>query len=161
MLCFRLLTIKTITVRTKTSNNQTSKDSDPCIVPQHLRQQQPPQPPQQSQQQQQQQQLQQEQNRFLGRDTADEGDDDESDSDNELIEKLAKIPLNKPREVVINYSGYPELDSDIGPSELSDIAEEPEEGLTDTEDRDTPMNENAIGGYGHPKLGAGMPMYDR
>ena len=35
------------------------------------------------------------------------------------------------REVLINYSsGYPELDSDIGPSELSDIAEEPEEGLT-------------------------------
>ena len=35
------------------------------------------------------------------------------------------------REVMINYSsGYPELDSDIGPSELSDIAEEPEEGLT-------------------------------
>ena len=28
------------------------------------------------------------------------------------------------REVLINYSsGYPELDSDIGPSELSDIAE--------------------------------------
>ena len=99
----------------------------------------------------------------MGRDTrADEGDD-ESDSDGELIEKLAKIPLNKPREVVINYSGYPELDSDIGPSELSDIAEEPEDGLTDTEDRDTPMNENAIGGYGHPRLGAvaGMPMYDR
>ena len=34
------------------------------------------------------------------------------------------------REVLINYSGYPELDSDIGPSELSDIAEEPEDGLT-------------------------------
>jgi hypothetical protein len=33
-----------------------------------------------------------------------------------------------------NYSGYPELDSDIGPSELSDIAEEPEEGLTDSDD---------------------------
>ena len=36
--------------------------------------------------------------------------------------------------MMINYSGYPELDSDIGPSELSDIAEEPEEGLTDSDD---------------------------
>jgi len=41
--------------------------------------------------------------------------------------------------LMVNYSGYPELDSDIGPSELSDIAEEPEEGLTDSEDdRSTP-----------------------
>jgi hypothetical protein len=41
--------------------------------------------------------------------------------------------------MMINYSGYPELDSDIGPSELSDIAEEPEEGLTDSDsDRATP-----------------------
>jgi hypothetical protein len=41
--------------------------------------------------------------------------------------------------MMVNYSGYPELDSDIGPSELSDIAEEPEEGLTDSdEDRMTP-----------------------
>ena len=48
--------------------------------------------------------------------------------------------LQQPREVLINYtSGYPELDSDIGPSELSDIAEEPEEGLTDTDsDQSTP-----------------------
>ena len=38
--------------------------------------------------------------------------------------------------MMINYSGYPELDSDIGPSELSDIAEEPEEGLTDDSDDD-------------------------
>ena len=45
--------------------------------------------------------------------------------------------------MVIGYSGYPELDSDIGnPSELSDIAEEPEDGFTDNEDRDsvTPQN---------------------
>ncbi len=34
------------------------------------------------------------------------------------------------------HSGYPELDSDIGPSELSDIAEEPEDGLTDEDDED-------------------------
>ena len=41
--------------------------------------------------------------------------------------------------MMVNYSGYPELDSDIGPSELSDIAEEPEEGLTDSDsDRATP-----------------------
>lgn len=48
--------------------------------------------------------------------------------------------LQQPREVLINYtSGYPELDSDIGPSELSDIAEEPEEGLTDSDsDQSTP-----------------------
>lgn len=158
MLSFRLLTIKTITVRTKTSNNQTSKDSDPCLVPQHLRQQQQASQPHHQQHS----QKPQPHTRFLSRDTtAEEGDDDESDSDGELLEKLSKIPLNKPREVVINYSGYPELDSDIGPSELSDIAEEPEEGLTDTEDRDTPMNENAIGGYGHPRNVSGMPMYDR
>ena len=44
--------------------------------------------------------------------------------------------------MVIGFSGYPELDSDLGPSELSDIAEEPEDGLTDNEDRDsvTPQN---------------------
>ena len=52
----------------------------------------------------------------------------------------AYAQLQQPREVLINYtSGYPELDSDIGPSELSDIAEEPEEGLTDTDsDQSTP-----------------------
>ena len=55
------------------------------------------------------------------------------------------------REVLINYSGYPELDSDIGPSELSDIAEEPEEGLTsdDGSRGSTPKivtnNSNSIG----------------
>jgi hypothetical protein len=38
--------------------------------------------------------------------------------------------------MMVNFSGYPELDSDIGPSELSDIAEEPEEGLTDDSDDD-------------------------
>ena len=43
---------------------------------------------------------------------------------------LQSHKMQPTREVSINYSGYPELDSDIGPSELSDIAEEPEEGLT-------------------------------
>lgn len=47
-----------------------------------------------------------------------------------LMKDSSNGDLRQPREVVINYSGYPELDSDIGPSELSDIAEEPEEGLT-------------------------------
>ncbi len=44
------------------------------------------------------------------------------DSNSKVVQQQAQ-----PREVLINYSGYPELDSDIGPSELSDIAEEPEE----------------------------------
>jgi hypothetical protein len=39
------------------------------------------------------------------------------DSDDEEEE----TPKKQPREMIINYSGYPELDSDIGPSELSDI----------------------------------------
>ncbi len=52
-------------------------------------------------------------------------------------EQKPQQPLEEPREMIINYSsGYPELDSDIGPSELSDIAEEPEEGLT-SEDNDS------------------------
>ena len=46
---------------------------------------------------------------------------------------LQSHKMQPTREVSINYSGYPELDSDIGPSELSDIAEEPEEGLTSDE----------------------------
>ena len=49
----------------------------------------------------------------------------------------AQPVIAQPREVLINYnnhSGYPELDSDIGPSELSDIAEEPEDGLTSSEE---------------------------
>ena len=47
--------------------------------------------------------------------------------------------ISQPREVLISYnhSGYPELDSDIGPSELSDIAEEPEEGLTTSEEEES------------------------
>ena len=49
------------------------------------------------------------------------------------IEEEEEEMIKQPREVLINYSGYPELDSDIGPSELSDIAEEPEEGLTSEE----------------------------
>ena len=74
--------------------------------------------------------------------------DPDSDSDNELLEKLAShASLLRPRELIINYAApngvpvattgggigiYPaDLDSDIGPSELSDIAEEPEDDLTD------------------------------
>lgn len=50
--------------------------------------------------------------------------------------------VQQPQQLVVGMSGYPELDSDIGPSELSDIAEEPEDGLTDHDDRDslTPKN---------------------
>ena len=51
--------------------------------------------------------------------------------------QTAQPVIAQPREVLINYnnhSGYPELDSDIGPSELSDIAEEPEDGLTTSEE---------------------------
>ena len=54
-----------------------------------------------------------------------------------LYLQTAQPVIAQPREVLINYnnhSGYPELDSDIGPSELSDIAEEPEDGLTTSEE---------------------------
>ena len=62
----------------------------------------------------------------------------DSDSDSELMEKLAAHPVvagpPRPRELVINYnSTYPDIDSDIGPSELSDIAEEPEDELSEEE----------------------------
>ena len=62
----------------------------------------------------------------------------DSDSDSELMEKLAAHPVvagpPRPRELVINYnSAYPDIDSDIGPSELSDIAEEPEDELSEEE----------------------------
>ena len=63
------------------------------------------------------------------------------DSDSELIEKLHTHNIingvARSRELIINYSGYPEMvDSDIGPSELSDIPEdeEPEDELTDSDD---------------------------
>ena len=69
---------------------------------------------------------------------------DDSDSDSELIEKLQNHPViagpPRARELVINYSAYPDIDSDIGPSELSDIAEEPEDEYSDSENdrRSTP-----------------------
>ena len=61
--------------------------------------------------------------------------EDDDDHNVEVIDGMTTTSNNTmpipQREVLINYSsGYPELDSDIGPSELSDIAEEPEEGLT-------------------------------
>ena len=61
--------------------------------------------------------------------------EDDDDHNVEVIDGMTATSNNTmpipQREVLINYSsGYPELDSDIGPSELSDIAEEPEEGLT-------------------------------
>ena len=61
------------------------------------------------------------------------------DSDTELMEKLHTHSIingvARSRELIINYSGFPEPgDSDLGPSELSDIAEEPEDELTDSED---------------------------
>ncbi len=132
---------KAVTVRTRSMNDVMSKDSDPCTLPFSMRNGAAA-------------------SKSLFRDS-------DSDSEGELIEKLTssngnashglKQSLNnghmtngfsKPREVLLNYSGYPELDSDIGPSELSDIAEEPEEGLTDNDDDDdddhdsvTPQNE--------------------
>ena len=62
---------------------------------------------------------------------------EDSDSDSELIEKLQNHPVMagppRSRELIINYGGFPDIDSDIGPSELSDIAEEPEDEYTDSE----------------------------
>lgn len=78
-----------VSMRTKTSNEDLSMESESCKIPISVK-------------------------AFLMKLK------DNNSSDNEP----------QPREVLINYSGYPELDSDIGPSELSDIAEEPEEGLT-------------------------------
>merc|ERR1719486_695204 len=57
-------------------------------------------------------------------------DDDDCPSPPDGASSTHSSKMQPTREVLINYSGYPELDSDIGPSELSDIAEEPEEGLT-------------------------------
>jgi hypothetical protein len=131
--------IKYITVRTKSGKDTTSSESDRVMVPSDI----------------------------IGRvdsDTESEGevferlrkdqiqlDNIHAQLDQSSIMSSAQIvditddsqnyaELQQPREVLINYtSGYPELDSDIGPSELSDIAEEPEEGLTDTDsDQSTP-----------------------
>ena len=62
----------------------------------------------------------------------------DSDSDSELMEKLQKhspaiSAAPRSRELVINYNAFPDIDSDIGPSELSDIAEEPEDEYSDSE----------------------------
>ena len=68
-------------------------------------------------------------------------DASDSDSEGEVIQKLRKDRIltqqqpTQPREVLIQYNGYP--DSDVGPSELSDIAEEPEDGLTTSEESGT------------------------
>ncbi len=60
---------------------------------------------------------------------------EESRNPIEDFTERAKQQDSEPSAVpLVNFSGYPELDSDIGPSELSDIAEEPEEGLTDSDD---------------------------
>jgi RIMS-binding protein 2 len=125
------MSVKSITVRTK-SRDKLSKDSDPCMI--NVRR----------------------------------SSDEDSESEGELIERLAPGTagtnlsrgangngLAKPREMLLNYSGYPELDSDIGPSELSDIAEEPEEGLTDNEegrDSETPSNDARTPAYDRSSL---------
>jgi len=111
------LSFKTVTVRTR-SHDKSSGDSAPALVPEGL----------------------------LGVKKENEEKAGEvkrspissPDSDTELIEKLHTHNIingvARSRELIINYSGYPEMDSDIGPSELSDIAEEPEDELTDSED---------------------------
>eukprot|EP00090_Calanus_glacialis_P024942 TRINITY_DN3873_c0_g1_i1.p1 TRINITY_DN3873_c0_g1~~TRINITY_DN3873_c0_g1_i1.p1 ORF type:complete len:1331 (+),score=212.74 TRINITY_DN3873_c0_g1_i1:800-4792(+) len=103
------LSIKAVTVRTK-SNDKLSSESSSCALPDSL----------------------------VTCETRMSGGNDDSDSENELIEKLQNHPViagpARTRELIINYSGYPDIDSDIGPSELSDIAEEPEDELTDSED---------------------------
>ena len=89
----------TITMRTKTSEDDLSQESELCKIPISVKA------------------------------TLMKMKVEQSEPEEEEEEIIAK----QPREVLINYSGYPELDSDIGPSELSDIAEEPEEGLTSEE----------------------------
>ena len=119
------LSFTTVTVRTKSHDKQ-SGDSTPATVPEGLI-------------------------KSVSPEAKDEEDGDDEgvssgkrssnsspDSDAELIEKLHTHNIvngvARSRELIINYSGYPEMDSDIGPSELSDIAEEPEDDLTDSEE---------------------------
>ena len=115
------LCLSSVTVRTK-SNDKLSAESSSCPVPAVLRADK----------------NQKERNRS----------NEDSDSDSELIEKLQNHPVMsgppRSRELIINYGGFPDIDSDIGPSELSDIAEEPEDEYTDSEnDRiTTPKNKN-------------------
>ena len=102
--------VKRITVRTK-SHDKLSAESSPCSVPQSL---------------------------VTTQKKPVKQVNDDSDSESELIEKLQKHPVlsavPRSRELIINYGGgYPDIDSDIGPSELSDIAEEPEEEYTDSD----------------------------
>jgi len=125
--------IKSITVRTK-SNDQLSNESSPCQVPETVKNST----------------LEKSKHQQKLEDSEEESDD----SEDELISKLASHPsivsgVSRNRELIINYSsGFPELDSDIGPSELSDIAEEPEDELTEDDDRSTStpqkMTENTL-----------------
>ena len=102
------LSLSSVTVRTK-SNDKLSAESSNCPVPADL----------------------------LGNKNQKHKSNDDSDSDSELIEKLQNHPVMsgppRSRELIINYGGFPDIDSDIGPSELSDIAEEPEDEYTDSE----------------------------
>ena len=118
------LSFKTVTVRTRSHDKQ-SGDSSPAVVPDGLLGPE------------------KEEGKKEGKEEVKEEETKRSpisspDSDTELIEKLHTHNIingvARSRELIINYSGYPEMDSDIGPSELSDIAEEPEDELTDSED---------------------------
>ena len=107
--------VTSLTVRTK-SGDKLSAESAPCPVPPHLAKQPAKQSAKQS-----------------AADTA-----ADSDSDSELMEKLQKhspaiSAAPRSRELVINYNAFADIDSDIGPSELSDIAEEPEDEYSDSE----------------------------
>ena len=107
--------IKKITVRTK-SNDKLSAESAPYSVPQSLMAAK------------------------TKKTSQVKNSEDSDDSESELIEKLQKHPsvsAPRSRELIINYNGYPDIDSDIGPSELSDIAEEPEEEYTDSDNEMT------------------------
>ena len=133
------MSVKNITMRTK-SGDKLSKESDPCPV--NIR------------------------TGGGGLGGGAHNNEEDSESEAELIERLApgtagtnlaRSGLAKPREMLLNYSGYPELDSDIGPSELSDIAEEPEEGLTDDSGDDQGNGSRAPPSV----IAAGGPSYDR
>ena len=99
----------TISMRTKTSNDDLSAESECCKIPISVK-------------------------AGLMRTnsfSASKSDDEDNGGLLRSSSNSTSAPVSQQREMLINYSsGYPELDSDIGPSELSDIAEEPEEGLT-------------------------------
>ena len=128
---------QSVTMRTK-SHDKLSGESSPAAVPPHLLK-----PTKEEEkevdEEEEEEEEEEEDEEEEEKPTTKRSPNSSPDSDTELIEKLHTHNIvngvARSRELIINYSGgYPELDSDIGPSELSDIAEEPEDELTDSEE---------------------------